>query len=239
MKELDERISSGIDFLKIFRDATLSTSSKIITFVNPFSYEQLRNEKKLINNLDYFFSDGALLCFFNNVFKKRKITRASFDYSSIANDVLQFASKNDMKVAIIGATDKELEVAVKTLKSQHKCLNVTYYRNGYFKSNDEMFETAKKISTLELDLALVGMGTPYQEEFSVLIKDNAVTPIVILTCGGFLTQTSIRADYYFPLIKKLGLRWLQRIVMHKHVRDRVLKDYPIFIYNYIKANFFK
>ena len=77
------------------------------------------------------------------------------------------------------------------------------------------------------------MGTPYQERFSVSLKKLLTSPATIITCGGFLTQTSIKADYYHPLIKKLGLRWLQRMVMHKHVRDRVLKKYPKFIFYYL------
>lgn len=77
------------------------------------------------------------------------------------------------------------------------------------------------------------MGTPYQENFAQIIKSLNDKGIVVLTCGGFLTQTSMRADYYYPLIKKLGLRWLQRIVMHQHVRQRVIKDYPKFLLTYL------
>jgi N-acetylglucosaminyldiphosphoundecaprenol N-acetyl-beta-D-mannosaminyltransferase len=238
MKLLDEKIFSGTEFLKIFGDANLASSCKIISFVNPYSYDQLKNRNKLINDIDYFFSDGGLLCFFNNLFKKHKITRASFDYSSIAGDVLEFAEINDMKVAIIGATETELELAVNALTFKHKRLNVVFSRNGYFKNNNEMLEVIGLVSSSKADLVIVGMGTPMQEEFSVLIKENTKKTSLILTCGGFLTQSAISLDYYPPLINKLGLRWLQRVVMHKHVRSRIIRDYPRFIYNYIKSNIF-
>jgi N-acetylglucosaminyldiphosphoundecaprenol N-acetyl-beta-D-mannosaminyltransferase len=76
------------------------------------------------------------------------------------------------------------------------------------------------------------MGTPYQEDFALLAKKFLKSSFII-TCGGFLTQTSIRPDYYSPLVKRLGLRWLQRAIYHKHVRRRLIVDYPKFMIRYI------
>ncbi len=76
------------------------------------------------------------------------------------------------------------------------------------------------------------MGTPLQEEFLIRIK-KAINIKILITCGGFLTQTSMFGDYYHPIIKKLGLRWLQRAILHKHVRDRLIKVYPEFLLSYL------
>ena len=86
---------------------------------------------------------------------------------------------------------------------------------------------------LKPEVVLVGMGTPYQERFSINLKQQLNNPAVIITCGGFLTQTSIKPDYYHPVVKKLGLRWLQRMILHKHVRERVLNKYPKFTVSYL------
>ncbi len=77
----------------------------------------------------------------------------------------------------------------------------------------------------------MAMGAPLQEIAAAKIHEKNNHKLVI-TCGGFITQTSIKDDYYHPMSKKLGLRWLQRIVMHKHVRDKVLKKYPSFVIRY-------
>ena len=158
MNSLDKKIRSGLDFHKIFQEATSSSSSKIITFVNPFSYEKLKISNHLISELDYIFSDGSLLCFFNNLFKKRKITRVSFDYSSIAKEVLLFAEIYKKKVAIIGATEKELELAVKALTSRHKNLNIVFTRNGYFSSESEKTKTLKDIDREKLENKFLKKG---------------------------------------------------------------------------------
>ena len=77
------------------------------------------------------------------------------------------------------------------------------------------------------------MGTPIQEDFAIYCLQNSKFIKKAVTCGGFITQTAIKGDYYHPLIKKLGLRWLQRAYLHKHVRDRLFRVYPKFIFSYL------
>lgn len=228
-KLLNNKIHSGDHFTDIQNKAFGSASSYIISFVNPFSYCEVAKEARLIDEVDAYFSDGALLCILHNLFLP-KITRASFDYSSIAEPFLQYVATKDKRIAIIGATTDENALAVINLTKQFPELNVVFQRDGYIKDLDEIIN---KLNLLEPEVVLVGMGTPYQERFSIELKRKLIKPAVIITCGGFLTQTSIKADYYHPLVKKLGLRWLQRMVLHKHVRDRVLKTYPKFTISYL------
>lgn len=227
--QLNNKLKSGDVFHEIQNKAFQSSTSVIISFLNPFSYYEVSKNKELVEQVDYYFSDGSLLCVLHNLFLE-KISRASFDYSSIAASFLQTVELKKKRIAIIGATEKENSKAVNTLQTQYSQLEIVYYRNGYISNIDEVINELNKSCP---DVILVGMGTPYQEEFSIKIKEHLLTPTLIITCGGFLTQTSIKPDYYHPLIKKLGLRWLQRMVMHKHVRDRVLKIYPKFICKYV------
>ncbi|GKW54130.1 teichoic acid biosynthesis protein A [Pseudoalteromonas sp. NCCP-2140] len=230
-QNLNTKLLSGEVFTQTSNQAFESKRSTVISFLNPFSYYEVAKDDNLIDGVDYYFSDGSLLCHLHNLFLP-KITRASFDYSSIAGTFLQSVADTNKRIAIIGATEEENTLAVKVLKQQYPGLNVVYHRNGYIENNEQ---TASELNELDIDVVLVGMGTPYQERFSIYLKDNLKNPAVIITCGGFLTQTSIKPDYYHPLIKKFGLRWLQRIVMHKHVRDRVLKVYPKFIFSYLST----
>lgn len=226
---LNQKIKSGLTFPQIRDLAFDSADSQVISFVNPFSYYEIADKPNLVENIDHFFSDGALLCKLHNLFLP-KITRASFDYSSIAESFLMHVTSLNKRIAIIGATDDENATAVKVLKSQYPSLNVVYHRNGYIENKDVV---AKELNDIQADVILVGMGTPYQEQLSIYLKHALNNPAVIITCGGFLTQTSIKPDYYHPLVKKTGLRWLQRMIMHKHVRERVLKKYPKFVFTYL------
>ncbi|MEL0647383.1 WecB/TagA/CpsF family glycosyltransferase [Pseudoalteromonas agarivorans] len=228
-KQLNNKIHSGDNFFTIQKSAFESKKSTVISFLNPFSYYEVVKEESLINDVDVYFSDGALLCILHNLFLP-KITRASFDYSSIAEPFLKFVESENKRIAIIGATAQENTLAVENLKLKLPDLNIIYQRDGYIKNPTE---TIAELNELKPEVILVGMGTPYQERFSIHAKHQLSAPAVIITCGGFLTQTSIKPDYYYPVVKKLGLRWLQRIIMHKHVRDRVLKKYPKFTVSYL------
>jgi N-acetylglucosaminyldiphosphoundecaprenol N-acetyl-beta-D-mannosaminyltransferase len=75
------------------------------------------------------------------------------------------------------------------------------------------------------------MGTPAQEEFAVFLKTEGIVAN-IFTCGGFISQTAIRT-YYYHKFGKGKLRWLQRAIEFKHIRKRLLFDYPINIIRYI------
>ncbi|NKC17426.1 MULTISPECIES: WecB/TagA/CpsF family glycosyltransferase [Pseudoalteromonas] len=232
---LNRKIYSGHQFSEIRNNAFLQEKTIAISFVNPFSYYEVQKSDSLIDGIDYYFSDGALLCMLHNLFSP-KISRASFDYSSIAKPFLEYVEQHNKRLAVIGATSSENAKAVEVLKKQYPNLNIVFNRDGYI---DDIEPVVNQIEALEVDVVLVGMGTPYQEKFCVEAKKKLTRPMLLITCGGFLTQTSIKPDYYNPIIKKLGLRWLQRMIMHKHVRDRVIKQYPAFVINYLTHMIFK
>lgn len=228
-KTLDNKIFCGSKFKQTFINVLGRGSCQVISFVNPFSYMEVVKNKSLINEIEYYFSDGALLCKMHSLFHN-KIARASFDFSSIANLFLQYSADNNISLAIVGAQQAEVELAVFKLKQLYPNLQIVYFRNGYIADTGELINELNKVQP---KIVLLGMGSPFQEKMAVSIKNHLTATSLIITCGGFLTQTSIKADYYHPLVKKLGVRWLQRMVMHKHVRNRVLKEYPKFMYYYL------
>ncbi|MGS0683092.1 WecB/TagA/CpsF family glycosyltransferase [Shewanella sp. 125m-7] len=228
---LENKFKSADDIYSILEHQ--GGSGKIVSFVNPFSYTFISSNNRLVQKVDYWFSDGALLCFFSNIFRRdNKITRASFDFSSLAGIVFDFCERNTLNVAVVGGACLEIESAIINLKVIHPRLNVVYKRDGYF-STDEFAQVSHEINSSEVDVLIVGMGTPLQEEFSVFCNEKVKNIRLTFTCGGFISQTAIKGDYYHPLIKKFGLRWLQRAYMHSHVRQRLFKDYPVFIFRYL------
>jgi N-acetylglucosaminyldiphosphoundecaprenol N-acetyl-beta-D-mannosaminyltransferase len=199
--------------------------ANLITFVNTFSYYQLLDSGFPVERLDTIFADGLLQVKLHNFFHKEKINRASFDFSSLADDCLLYAQKNNLKVAMIGAKPEEITEAVKNLRDKYKDLRIVYSRDGYFYSEDERQELCRILKAKRPDIVILGMGTPEQEECALYLSEHGVT-CSIITCGGFLTQTARKPDYYRPLIKRFNLRWLQRAIEFKHIRKRLFVDYP-------------
>lgn len=228
-QKLESRLSESGFFNEILKKD--NQEPKIISFVNPFSYSLIAKNEYLINEIDHWFVDGLALCYLTNLRRNKKITRASFDLSSVGRTFLEYAAEKNKKVAFIGGTEGEIHTACNNLQILFPNLNITYQHHGFIKNNYEKMYS--KINDSGANNLVIGMGTPIQEEFAIGCMRNCPNLSLIFTCGGFLTQTAIKPDYYHPLIKKLGLRWLQRAYLHKHVRRRLLRDYPKFIIRYL------
>lgn len=225
--KLEEKILVRKDFKTL-----LTKKKQAISFVNPFSYSILVNLDDIVDEVDAFFSDGSLLCALSNLRRRTKIDRVSFDFSSIADDVFAFATSNKRKVALVGSTQDEVEEAKNYFEEKYPNLEICLARNGYFSVGD-FSKVANELNNSKADIVIAGMGTPLQEQFIIYIRENCLSVNLALTCGGFLTQTSMKGDYYHPMVKKLGLRWIQRCWLHKHVRQRLIKDYPLFVVQYL------
>ena len=237
VNKLDSLLLSGDKFSEVLNSFSPSSLTLSISFVNPFSYYTLLKHP-VLNSIDMLFSDGLLHTWMHRVlFKDKGFTRASFDYSSVAHDTLLYSQTNQYRVALIGGEADDINRAKQNVLQRYPALNITFHRNGYFVDETDK---AMCINDLEqADVIIVGMGTPLQEQFCELIKNTYPVGKLLFTCGGFITQTAIKSDYYHPLIKKLGLRWLQRAYMHKHVRQRLMKEYPLFIFSYIRQHISK
>ncbi len=228
--KLESKILSGHEFDQFL--LAPSEVSQVVSFVNPFSYGIVAGNNRLVDEVDYWFSDGALLCRLLGLKRVARYERASFDFSSIAVNVLEYCESEGKKVAFVGASPDEIGVAVNNIIRRYKKLNCVYFRNGYFNSA-EAASIADELNLVQPDVVVVGMGTPAQEDFSLLCKKRLFFPAKIFTCGGFLTQTAVSSDFYHPLVKKFGLRWLQRAIKFSHVRRRLIRDYPRFVLKYL------
>lgn len=204
----------------------------IVTFVNTFSYYKLLDSGLPVEKLDCIFVDGSLQVLLHNLFNKNKTTRASFDFSSLADDFFMFAEKARLRLALIGAREDEIKSAVSNLKQRYKDLQIPYFRNGYFNSEREKYNLCNTLPELAIDVVLLGMGTPAQEELAIYIKEKSACAY-IFTCGGFIEQTAKNIDYYKPVVKKTGLRWMQRALEYSHVRKRLFFNYPKNIMRYV------
>lgn len=241
MKEIDDNIS-GLEYLSEFLSlGVLPQECKLVSFVNPFSYSVLRKNKDLIKYVDYWHVDGGLLCKLYKYILRKKYKRVSFDFSSLADLVFTSCETHEIDIALIGGNNKEILSAIDFLENKYPELKVAFSRNGYFSSDEDMQSTIVDVINSNAKVVIVGLGTPLQEKFLSLMKNNSGDKVLLgFTCGGFISQTSLRGDYYHPIIKKTKLFWLQRAFMHSHVRKRLLNEYPKFLFNFIcDKNFFK
>ena len=231
---LEKKIYSKDIFQNILNNfSKYKSESEILSFVNPYSYMVLKANLEVIKKVDYWFCDGYLLCFLSNLIRRRgdKINRTSFDFSSIANLVFEKACLDKLRIVLIGGNEKEVNLAKDNLIIKYHSLQIVAAIGGYFKES-KLDNILDNINSLQPDIVIVGMGTPKQEIISYQIKCKLTKGALIFTCGGFITQTSISLDFYNNWSKN-NFRWLQRAIMFKHVRRRLIKDYPVFVIIYL------
>ena len=201
---------------------------KLFTFVNPFSYYVL--QKECVDSHFEIFADGILMVKLHNMFSDHKIKRFSFDFTSLANEVLNHCSKNSFKVALVGGSETEISLAQKVISRRFPKLD-TFAHHGYFRGREA--ELRESLKQYQPDVIICGMGTPLQEKFLLEFSPNLPSLKFGFTCGGFLSQISANENYFHPFFDKLHLRWLQRFFRHGYVRRRLLCDYPVFTIRYI------
>lgn len=201
----------------------LSQKGKIYTFLNPVSYLSALENKFLFEEFDGIFADGSILVTAIRLIYGKRVTRRSFDMTSMAPELFDFAEKNDKTLYIVASKQEQVEKAVGIFKERYPKLKFAGYRNGYFASEEEMDIEAKRIAKLNPDFVIAGMGTLVQERFLLKVKKAGFKGIGF-TCGGFIHQTANNEiDYYPEWVDRMNIRFLYRMYKEKHTRKRYLQ----------------
>lgn len=215
-------------------DNTFESIGKIYTFLNPVSYLDALKNKFLILQFDGIFVDGSLLCTAIRILYGKKVARCSFDMTSLAPRLFEYAEKNNKTIYIVASKQQCVEKGVENILQQYPNLCIVGYRNGYFADEEEKDKEIQNICSINPAFLIVGMGVIKQEEFLVKAKQNGFQGIGF-TCGGFIHQTALGNTQYYPVwIDKMNLRFLYRFFKEKHTRKRYLKAAFVFPIVFLK-----
>lgn len=215
-----------------------ASKGKIYTFLNPVSYLTALDNKGIFGLFDGIFADGSILVSAIKLMYGRSVTRRSFDMTSLAPQLLEYAEANAKTVYIVASQQEQVQKAIGIFRERYPKLSVAGYRNGYFTSETEQNEEARHITKINPDFLIVGMGVLMQERFLLKVKEAGYKGIGF-TCGGFIHQTSKNEiDYYPAWINRTNLRFVYRIVKEKHTRMRYLKAALLFPARFIYERFF-
>lgn len=215
-----------------------SKQGKIYTFLNPVSYLTALDNKKLFEQFDGIFADGSILVAAIKILYQKSITRKSFDMTSLAPELLNYAEQNKKNIYIVASKQEQVEKAVGIFKERYPNLQIAGYRNGYFISSSEMDKEARHITETNPDFLIVGMGALMQEQFLLKVKLAGFKGIGF-TCGGFIHQTSKNEIEYYPAwVNKLNLRFIYRMYKEKHTRKRYIQAAFLFPIRFTIERFF-
>lgn len=202
--------------------------NNVYTFLNPVSYLDALNHKELFNQFEGIFADGSILVTAIKLIYGKTVKRWSFDMTSMARVLLEYAQKNRKSIYIVASKQEQVEKAVSIFMERYGGLHIIGYRNGYFENEKEQDEEAKHIVNVNPDFLIVGMGIITQERFLLKVKEAGFHGVGF-TCGGFIHQTARNEiDYYPDWIDRMNLRFLYRMYKEPYTRIRYLKAGLIF-----------
>ena len=212
-------------------------NASIYTFLNPVSYLDAIKHQELFTQFDGIFADGGLLVKAIELFYGMTIQRRSFDMTSLAPLLFNYAQDHGKSIAIVASKQEYVERAVKTLTEKYPKLSIIYYRNGYFDNENDKIIAARKIVMMAPDYLIVGMGIIKQEDFLLKVKKTGFQGIGF-TCGGFIHQVAAdKVEYYPKWIDEYNLRFVYRMYKESHTRKRYLKAAFVFILERLNIHF--
>ena len=216
-------------------------TGKVYSFINPYGYHLLRKNYGLYDRLDGLYVDGILMCVLCKMLYGLKISRRSFDNTTVAKDLFAYLSTTGKTVYFVGAKRNEIEKAIEEYKKNYPQMHISGFRSGYFLSDRDYRDCIYNILIQKPDFVVVGMGAILQEKFLLDLKDAGFEGIGF-TCGGFIRQSSNGINYFPKWIDKYHLRSFYRLYKEKETRKRLynlLIQYPfLFLYDrffYIKS----
>ena len=106
---LIRKIISTEDFLL---NEIFERQGQIYTFLNPVSYLFALENKELFGRFDGIFADGSILVLAIRLLYGKRVTRRSFDMTSIVPKLLDYAVENDKTIYIVASK----QVATELLK---------------------------------------------------------------------------------------------------------------------------
>ena len=227
---LNPYANGNINTTKMFSEMISKPIS--VTFMNFHSLHAIERESEIIDKLDYIFVDGILLKWFLEKLKSTKLKRVSFDMTSMAKDLFDFANELNKTIYIVGGSKNDIEVATQNILVKYPDLNILGFHTGYFENKTEENNTILEIVSKSPQIIIVGMGTPRQEHFLISLRKEGWHGLGF-TCGAFVRQTAKNLEYYPKVFNKFHLRWLYRIIDEPKLFVRYFFEYPKVLYELI------
>ena len=180
---------------------------------------------KILKTAGLVLPDGAGVVW---ALKRRGIPIRRLPGIEFAENMLRWAAGMGLKVALVGATQEALELAVATLKERYPGLNLVYTHNGFFKNATQEQQVADACAEHQPQLVLVALGVPRQEKW-IERYSELFQGATFIGIGGSLDVWSGRIRRAPGLMRALNLEWLYRIATEPWRLQRIYKTLPMFV----------
>lgn len=155
--------------------------------------------------------------------------------------MLKVAEETDSSVFLFGATQSDLDGAIKNIKIEFPKLIISGSLNGYEWQKNKNINPINIINSTNAKLLIVALGSPLQEYWIEENISKLKNVRVAVGEGGtlaFISGTFKRAP---KMVQKIGLEWLWRLFANRSLTHqtgsrlkRVWEAVPVTIYEVVK-----
>lgn len=132
--------------------------------------------------------------------------------------LMKLSNDNGYKVYFYGAKEGIVDKAKEQLEKKYKKLKVVGTTNGYVSEEQAL----KEILSKKVDILLIGLGSPKQEEFIIKHKKELKDIKVIMPVGGSFDVISGELKRAPDIFIKLNLEWLYRMIKEpKRIKQNI------------------
>ena len=213
---------------KIFFHIENNINAHVVT-INPEIIQSAKKKpelKKIINEAEIITPDGVGI---KIALKLKGINQNQVTGVDLSLKMLELCTEKNIPVALIGAKQEVLDLAIKNIKEKNPNINLVYSHNGYFSDNKEILDELKKTGA---KFVLCAMGSPKQEYFIYEAK-KVMQGSVMIGVGGTFDVISGTVKLAPEIFRRLGLEWFYRTVKQPERLKRIFPALPIFFFQSI------
>ncbi len=179
----------------------------------------------ILKSADLVLPDGAGLVW---ALRKRGHAVNRLPGIEFSESLLEWAAETNQPVALVGAAQEVLNLAILNLQAKFPGLRIAYQHHGFFKPGTEEEQIAQACAAEQPKIVLVALGVPRQEiwinRYKVLFPDA-----VMVGVGGSLDVWSGKTLRAPGWMRQLNLEWLYRISSEPWRIKRTYKTLPMFV----------
>jgi exopolysaccharide biosynthesis WecB/TagA/CpsF family protein len=211
----------------------------LMTFANPATAIAVKRRPllgEMLEKFDMVAPDGIGMAIAIKLLHGQRALRISFDTTSLAPKVFQFAIQHRLSIVLVGGAPGIALTAKEKIIAAYPGVQIIGVFDGYADAT----ETTNAIKALAPSIVIAGMGV-FAQELMLLNLVSLDWLGMGFTCGGYLDQLSTKGtDYYPAWIDKHNLRFAYRLVKEpRRLGSRYLIEYPMFGVALAKAWFGK
>jgi N-acetylglucosaminyldiphosphoundecaprenol N-acetyl-beta-D-mannosaminyltransferase len=181
---------------------------------------------RILKGADLALPDGAGLVW---ALRKRGHAVKRLPGIEFSEGLLQRAAATGRTVAIIGAQQDVLDLAVEGLQRKYPGLALVYTHHGFFPTDSaEEAQIAKDCAAAKPHIVLVALGVPRQEKWIDRYR-HGFQGAVLVGIGGSLDVWSGKTQRAPELFRRLNLEWMYRITTQPWRIKRTYKTLPMFV----------